>query len=326
MMLLLLPPPPMLLLLPQLLFVLAGGGVVGGGGGGSGAVGGGCALPLPPSALPLPRREVVATTFTRVDGEVWTSWDWRSITTVIDVYRFGNETALVCAAHRHGARLLLNMGDKELLDWGLNRSRDLENRSAFESLAAKVAAVGADGVSLDIESNAATDPTRQAALRESLTLFTERLRAALRRSNPAAVLIFCVTAYPDRPDSNKGAWPHFDLAALSKATDWFFVMAYGTDEWRDNRTAIANSNIDLTRSLIADFPKVGVPLTHLVLGLPWYGYDNTCVESTRPDARICVRGKSGRELGTSHVFAFLPVLIRADSQLRSSAPHCMAAC
>ena len=75
---------------------------------------------------------------------------------------------------------------------------------AVEALLELPAAVGADGVSLDIESNAATDPTRQAALRESLTLFTERLRAALRRSNPAAVLIFCVTAYPDRPDSNKG--------------------------------------------------------------------------------------------------------------------------
>ena len=234
---LLLPPPMLLLLLPQLLFVLAGGGVVGGGGGGSGAVGGGCALPLPPSALPLPRREVVATTFTRVDGEVWTSWDWRSITTVIDVYRFGNETALACAAHRHGARLLLNMGDKELLDWGLNRSRDLENRSAFESLAAKVAAVGADGVSLDIESNAATDPTRQAALRESLTLFTERLRAALRRSNPAAVL--GTTAKREDASVGLNSYDIFltrrhsrrSTAARRAATPRFHVSVWFTCRW-----------------------------------------------------------------------------------------------
>ena len=185
-----------------------------------------CALPLPPSALPLPRREVVATTFSKVDGQVWTSWDWRSVTTVIDVYRFGNESALACAAHRHGARLLLNMGDKELLYWGLNRSRDLANLSAYDQFASQVTRVGADGVSLDIESNAASDPTHQAALRKNLTLFTVRLRAALRRSNPAAALIFCTTGYPDRADSNKGAWPHFDLQALSKATDWFFVMAW----------------------------------------------------------------------------------------------------
>ena len=184
-----------------------------------------CRLPLPQSA-PLPRREIVATTFTRVDGEVWRSWDWSNITTVIDVYRFGNLTALACIAHNHGARVLLNLGDKELLEWGFNRTRDLVNGSAYDAIARQATATGADGVSLDIESNAAADPTQQSAVRVALTLFTQRLRAALKRSNPAAVLIFCTTGYPNRPDSNKGAWPHFDLAALANNTDWFFVMAY----------------------------------------------------------------------------------------------------
>jgi hypothetical protein len=43
-----------------------------------------CARPLPPA--PLPKREVVATTFTRVDGGVWRDWAWDAITTVVDVY------------------------------------------------------------------------------------------------------------------------------------------------------------------------------------------------------------------------------------------------
>ena len=101
-------------------------------------------------------------------------------------------------------------------------------------------------LSADIESNAPKDPAQQAAARQNLTLFTQRLRAALRQTNPAAVLIFCTTAYPNSPDSNKGAWPHFDLAALANATDWFFVMAYGSNHWADNQTAIANSNMGLT--------------------------------------------------------------------------------
>lgn len=77
---------------------------------------GDCRVPLPQSA-PLPAHEIVATTFTKVDGEVWRDWDWSSITTVIDVYRFTNLTALACIAHGNGARVLLNLGDKELLHW-----------------------------------------------------------------------------------------------------------------------------------------------------------------------------------------------------------------
>ena len=42
-------------------------------------------------------------------------------------------------------------------------------------------ATGADGVSLDIESNAAADPTQQAAMRLHLTLFTQRLRYRFMR-------------------------------------------------------------------------------------------------------------------------------------------------
>ena len=46
-----------------------------------------------------------------------------------------------------------------------------------------------------------------------------------------------------------------------------------------------------------------------MLGLPWYGYDNTCVEGTSPTARICVRGKSGQELGAAgEFFQELPLL------------------
>ena len=112
------------------------------------AAGHDCALPLPPGTA-RPAHEVVATTFTRVDGQVWRNWSgWGAITTVIDVYRFGNESALACLAHRHGAQLLLNMGDKEFLHWGFNRSRDLGNATAFALFASKVAAVGADGISI----------------------------------------------------------------------------------------------------------------------------------------------------------------------------------
>jgi hypothetical protein len=267
----------------------------------------GCQLPLPQST-PFPAHELVATTFTKIDGEVWRDWDWSSITTVIDVYRFTNLTALACTAHGHGARVLLNLGDKELLDWGFNRTRDLDNRSRYDLVATQVTATGADGISLDIESNVAADPAQQAAARLQLTLFTKRLRTAMKRSNPASVLIFCTTGYPNRPDANKGSWPHFDLAALANNTDWFFVMAYGTDEWRDNRSAVSNSNIDFTKSLIAGYPQIGVPLSHLVLGLPWYGYDNTCEATTAPDARVCIRGKSGKELGADGFYQEIPLM------------------
>eukprot|EP01047_Picozoa_sp_COSAG01_P069002 COSAG01_NODE_10101_length_2251_cov_1.611059_4_plen_58_part_00 len=53
----------------------------------------------------------------------------------------------------------------------------------------------------------------------------------------------------------------------------------------------------MLHGLVAGYPKIGVPLHHLVLGCPWYGYDNTCAAGTAPNARSCVRGKSGAELG-----------------------------
>ena len=226
-----------------------------------------CARPLPPAALP--EREVVATTFSKVDGGVWSDWEWGSITTVVDVYRFGNETPLVCRAHSHGARLLYNFGDKEFMHWGLNRSRDLHNATAYAGVAAALAASGADGLLVDVESNAAKDPSQQTAARTGFTLFMVQLRRALLAANPAAVLAFAATGYPDRPDSNKGAWPHFDLPALANTTDYFYVMAYGTDAFRDNQTAHSNAQLSMLHGLVGGYPKIGVPLHHLVLGLPW---------------------------------------------------------
>jgi hypothetical protein len=280
-----------------------------------------CARPLPPA--PLPKREVVATTFTRVDGGVWCDWtNWDAITTVVDVYRFGNESALACRAHSHGARLLYNFGDKEFLHWGLNRSRDLHNRSAYAGVAAALAASGADGLLVDVESNVAKDPAQQGAARTDFTLFVARLRRALLAANPAAVLAIAATGYPVRPDSNKGAWPHFDLAALANVTDFFFVMAYGTDAFRDNQTAHSNARLSMLRGLVAGYPTLGVPLHHLVLGLPWYGYDNTCVAGTAPDAQSCPRGKSGAELGKAgEFFQELPLVYDARHKDACEPPH-----
>ena len=43
--------------------------------------------------------------------------------------------------------------------------------------------------------------------------------------------------------------------------------------------------------------------------LPWYGYDNTCIAGTAPDARSCARGKSGAELGKAgEFFQELPLM------------------
>ena len=44
--------------------------------------------------------------------------------------------------------------------------------------------------------------------------------------------------------------------------------------------------------------------------LPWYGYDNTCIAGTAPDARSCARGKSGAELGKAgEFFQELPLML-----------------
>lgn len=65
----------------------------------------------------------------------------------------------------------------------------------------------------------------------------------------------------------------------------------------------------MSQGLIENYPKIGVPVSKLVLGLPFYGEDNYCRAGTLPDARVCVRGKSGKELGPAgEFFQELPLM------------------
>ena len=54
------------------------------------------------------------------------------------------------------------------------------------------------------------------------------LRQALAAFNVGATVAFSTSILGGHVGS-KGSWPYFDLVALSKAADWFFIMAYGLD-------------------------------------------------------------------------------------------------
>ena len=226
----------------------------------------------------------------------WEYWDWSSLTAVVNSK--GNGSAVLCEAHRHGVRALVNIGASgkdshpsiEAIAGWTNFTANLSSAAARGpaafAVAAWVQAQGYDGVVLDVESNLESN-------RDALTDLTWRVRRALAVSNPNALLGFA-TSILGAHTGSKGAWPHFDLVAMSHAVDWFFVMAYGLDALDEGQQARANAGLLKVKAGIEAYLALGVPADKVVLGAPWYGFDNTCVIGTKPDSRVCIKADAAR--------------------------------
>ena len=179
-------------------------------------------------------------------------WEWET-------------TGLVDAAKKEGCKVHLVV---TTLGSG-GPSRDLlNNASAVENctktLAKSVYERGADGVCIDFEDMRAQDTT-------AFVSFVRKLRKELRKLNPnAEIAIACYALNGHK---------YFNLPELNKLVDYMVIMGYDYS-WKGAKTAGAVAplpgnfwkylNLELS---IDDYLNNGIDKEHLVLALPYYGYE-----------------------------------------------------
>lgn len=208
----------------------------------------------------------------QVNPSNWQYYPWDSLTTVA---LFGGvpPPAMICHAHENGVRVVNNapyppsqLGNSTFL-----------NEVFIPSLIAGVEDVFADGVNFDFE-----DPLtpQQAPL---LTEVVSSAAAALKTRYGAALQVTIDVAWS--PNCIDGRC--YDYKSLSDVVDFSFVMAY------DMRSQVflspgqpclagPNAPLPLIAEGLANFTRLGIPSSKLVLGVPWYGYVYPC--EVGPDA------------------------------------------
>jgi hypothetical protein len=131
--------------------------------------------------------------------------------------------------------------------------------TAAQQIAAEVGRRGVDGVNLDFEPIA---PGQSA----NYVNFVKTVRTELDKVHPGYELTFCVNGMPSS----------YDLAGLTApgAADAVFIMGY---DFRGASPTTTGSIDPLTSSRVydvsnaVDASKAYVPVSKIILGLPWYG-------------------------------------------------------
>jgi spore germination protein YaaH len=211
------------------------------------------------------------------DGSVstrgWAGWTSSSMTTVIN------------AAHANHVRVALTI---ESFAWdtvGANAQREfLANPTARNTAAVQIAAAirdrGADGVNLDFE------PIASGAS-DNYVSFVHELRTELDKIHPGYELTFCTT----------GRATTYDAAGLIGAgADSLWIMGY---DFRSASTSYAASMDPLTSPRVYDLSdavnayKSLVPVSKIILGLPYYGraYSTTTNTAYSPTQDYRVYGQ-----------------------------------
>lgn len=137
-----------------------------------------------------------------------------------------------------------------------------------------------DGLNIDIE-YAGSPPV---STTKNMTSLVKELRDAMRKKNES--LILSVDVFADATNKVR-IW---DIPSLAEAVDWIIVMAYDFHRAASPRSGpVAPAygapllwEYDLTKT-VADFSR-SIPLTKLILGVPYYGYEwqTTSTEAYAP--------------------------------------------
>ena len=237
-------------------------------GGGAGAAAacpcGNASLCAPIGGAPVAERE-----FYGFGGDDFEWFEWDYVTTVA----WGANANLTCAAHAHGARVVMAAPATLLTD---NTTAQTE---WAEAALADVADGLYDGVVFDFEDPlpARGDGARQYA---ELIAETKRVFAA---SNPSLQVSTCVAWSPDDIDGRG-----YDIVDMCAASDLCYVMDYDTRSQVFTQ-CLASANAPLPGAIygIGRYLDLGVPASKLVLGVPWYGYRYECLAGTPADAVYC---------------------------------------
>ncbi len=174
-------------------------------------------------------------------------------------------TSLINSAHAHGTRVALSVEQFAWTAGGADAQEMLLSNQAnrANAVAQIVAAVrdrGADGVSLDFEPIVSTQSA-------NFVTFVRELRTALDAVHTGYELIYCATG-------SIGYYDHARLTAAG-AADAVWIMGY---DFRAGGSYYAGSIDPLTSpadvydlTQVINSYKSRVPVSKIILGLPWYG-------------------------------------------------------
>ncbi|XP_059231251.1 di-N-acetylchitobiase [Mustela nigripes] len=204
-----------------------------------------------------------------VGSKAWKFYDWSQITTVVNFGKYDPE--LMCYAHSHGARVVLK-GDVPL--------KDIINPSFRASwIAQKVKLAKTqymDGINIDIEQEANCLSPEYYALTNLVKETTDSFHREIKGSQ----VTFDVSWSP----KYKGRC--YNYAGIADACDFLFVMSYDEQSQALSEcTAAANAPYKETLTGYDDYIKIGINPKKLVMGVPWYGYDYTCLNLL--EDRVC---------------------------------------
>ncbi|NP_001279199.1 di-N-acetylchitobiase precursor [Callorhinchus milii] len=192
----------------------------------------------------------------------WQHYDWSKVTTVATFGKYDAE--LMCYAHSKGARFVLKgyLPVKDILDQA--------NRTAWINKQVQLAKNQfMDGINLDLEYPVAKGSQEYFALTALVNETTE----AFHRRIPGSQVTFDVAWSPNCIDSRC-----YDYVSIAESCDFLFVMSYDEQSqiWGDC-IAMANAPYNQTLKAYLEYIRMNIHPKKLVMGVPWYGYDYTCV-------------------------------------------------
>ncbi|KAF5923604.1 di-N-acetylchitobiase [Diceros bicornis minor] len=196
-----------------------------------------------------------------VGEKTWKSYDWSQITTIVLFGAYDSE--LMCYAHSKGARVVLKG------DVSLKSIMDPNFRASWIAQQVQLAkAQHMDGINLDIEQELSCSSPAY----DALTALVKETTDAFHREIEGSQVTFDVNWSPRYTDRC------YNYTGIADACDFVFVMSYDEHNpvWSEC-IAAANAPYDMTLTGYDDFIKRGVNPKKLVMGLPWYGYDYTCL-------------------------------------------------
>ncbi|KAI5243659.1 di-N-acetylchitobiase [Manis pentadactyla] len=236
-----------------------------------------------------------------VGQKTWKSYDWSLITTVAV---FGNyDSELMCYAHSQGARVVLT-GDVSLKD-----IIDPTFRASWIAQKVKLAKTQyMDGINLDIEQRVKCFSPEY----DALTALVKEITESFHHEIEGSQVTFDVAWSPNHTRRC------YNYTGIAGACDFLFVMSYDvlTGVWSD---CIASANSPYNKILTGydNYIKMGIDPKKLVMGIPWYGFDFTCLNLSKDDvctlAKIPFRGSPCN--ATMHQVTYKIIMKQVNSSI-----------
>ncbi|KAM9243502.1 di-N-acetylchitobiase isoform 1-T1 [Dugong dugon] len=241
-----------------------------------------------------------------VGYKTWKYYDWSQITTVATFGKYDSE--LMCYAHSKGARVVLK-GDvsvKDIIDPTFRASWIAQKLT----LARKQYM---DGINIDIEQEVNCSSPEY----DALTALVKETTDAFHREIEGSQVTFDVAWSPKNIDRRC-----YNYTGIADACDFVFVMSYDEQSqvWSD---CIAAANAPYIQTLTGydDYISMGINPRKLVMGVPWYGYDYTCLKLSADDvctiAKVPFRGAPCSD-AAGHQVPYKVIMKQVNSSISGS--------